>query len=314
MPFNEVITRENGKDFKAYVARPEGGGQAPGLILMHEVYGVTDSIKKLADEFAGRGFLVVCPNMYWEQNEDASFTFETPADMEQIKAGTLPAARKALLDSDRDAARDLMFNFVNRSKQGFCDIALKTEKVVGYIEKCAGWLRAQPESNGKVATSGFCFGGRNTYLALAKHSSVDAGVAFYPTPQLSEVFKSEDAAGIDKPLLFVVGGEDPYINEKPLMVGASGTSVAYLCGLDEPFVKSNPAGNPNIGTLYYTNSTHGFNRSNSKYSDELTAQHARGIVDQFLKAALGAKPEFRLPEAAFTTTPQSETYHPAHKV
>ncbi len=314
MPFNEVIATENDKEFKAYVARPEGGGKAPGLILMHEVYGVTDSIKKLADEFAARGYLVVCPNMYWENSPDASFTFETPKDMEQIKAGTLPAERKALLDHDRDTARDLMFNFVNRAQQGCSDLDVKSEKIVSYIEKCASWLRAQPECNGRVAASGFCFGGRNTYLALAKHSSVDAGVAFYPTPQLAEVFKPEEAAGIDKPLLFVVGGEDPYINEKPLMVGASGTSVAYLCGLDAPFVNNNAAGNPNIGTLYYTNSTHGFNRSNSKYSDEPTAQHARGIVDEFLKAALGEEHKFKIPEKAFSTTPQSETYHPVHKV
>ena len=131
--FNTVLAaNKNGKEFKAYVARPRGVAKAPGLILMHEVYGVSDSIVKLADRFAAQGFFVVAPNMYWETDPDASFVYETPKDMEHIKNGTLPLERKAVLDAHRDVARDLMFKFVRRAEQGFADLDAKGPLAVPY--------------------------------------------------------------------------------------------------------------------------------------------------------------------------------------
>ncbi len=69
--FNHVIGEEDGNEFKAYIATPPGG-KGPGLILLHEVYGVNDSLKAVADDYAQKGFVVMCPNMYWRDNQDAN--------------------------------------------------------------------------------------------------------------------------------------------------------------------------------------------------------------------------------------------------
>lgn len=300
MIFNQVIATENGKDFKGYLAKPQGVEKGPALILKHEVYGVTEGLKEMADQFAARGYLVLCPNMYWEHNPDASFKYE--------------AAGQALtpaLAADRDAARDLMFRFTN-PRDGNLDA--QNARLVSYVDKAADFLRGHRNCDGTVADSGLCFGGRGTYLSMVSGAKVDAGVAFYATPELHKVFSRAAAMKIQKPFMFIVGGEDPYITdaEKKAMRDVAGTTMTYIAGRDTPVREDNPQGNPSIVTLYYANSSHGWNRKNSKYSDPGTSAHTIDAVDGFLKAALGRKGA-TIPPAALAT-PASPTYHPQPKV
>ncbi len=306
---NTVILNEDGKDLKAYVARP-ASGKGPGIVLMHEVYGVTEGIKAIADYFAEQGFVVACPNMYWRDNPDAGFKYDpAPETM-----AAMPAKERIKLETqlakDRDAARDCMFSILD-DKDG-------SAKMLDTIEKVAAFLRQDSSCTGKVAASGFCFGARNAYIALSqKARGIDAGIAFYATPKLHEVFDMQATMAIDKPFMFVAGGEDPYINDdekEDMIVASSSTTVTYVSGRKKPIIEENENGNPYIAALYYANSNHGFNRRDSKYSDPGTSAHVMRIATEFLQAALAEKPSFSLPAYARTNTPDSPTYHPAHKV
>ncbi len=304
--FNTVITEENGQQLKAYVAKPKSG-KGPGLVLMHEVYGVTKGLTEIADKFAEAGFVVACPNMYWRQDSDASFAYEAKGEEDHSK---LAPDRAALLKKDRDVARHYMLDC-------HVDHADGIKHVLDTIDRVSGFLRTHKNCNGLVGVSGFCFGARNTYLAMAA-GKADAGAAFYPTPELHRVFSMKDAQGIAKPLAVFVGGEDPYINDdekEDMIVAASGQTVTYVAGRKKPLIENNADGNPNMATFYYANSTHGFNRRDSKYSDPETSQHALTTAIEFLKSAMGMKTqEFKVPEHALKTTPSSVTYHPVHKV
>jgi len=280
MIFNKVITEEDGKEFRAYVARPPAG-QGPGIVLLHEVYGVNDSLKATADKLAAEGFVVYCPNLYWRDDQNASFRPQSPGEemTEDLKF-------------QRERARELMFEKLDHSK------------IPDDVEAAVKAVRNDPDCTGKVGCMGSCLGGKGVYLATAKNI-VDAGVAFYPTPELRDVFSSSDALASNTPLLFVLGGSDPYISpeEKQKMRGVSGKVIDYVEGLPFPEVRSNDDGNKNITTHYFPASGHAFARVGGKDYDEAVANYVTDVSVSFFNKHLGDgnkpvdEPELRTPES-----------------
>jgi len=53
-----------GGTLRGYLARPEGSGPWPGVVVLHEVFGLTDDIKRQADRFAERGYLALAPDLF----------------------------------------------------------------------------------------------------------------------------------------------------------------------------------------------------------------------------------------------------------
>jgi len=51
-------------DLRAYVATPDGAGPWPGVVVIHEAFGLTDDIRRQADRFAGAGYLALAPDLY----------------------------------------------------------------------------------------------------------------------------------------------------------------------------------------------------------------------------------------------------------
>ena len=53
-----------GGTLHGYLARPEGAGRWPGVVVLHEIFGLTDDIKRQADRFAENGYLALAPDLY----------------------------------------------------------------------------------------------------------------------------------------------------------------------------------------------------------------------------------------------------------
>jgi len=53
-------------DFTGYLSLP-AGGKGPGLLIYHAVFGVNDVIREVADDYAAKGYAVLCPDMFWRQ-------------------------------------------------------------------------------------------------------------------------------------------------------------------------------------------------------------------------------------------------------
>jgi len=119
-----TLSTEDNHELQAYVARPEGTPKG-GLIILQEIFGVTDHIKEVADGFAAEGYLAVAPAMF-----------------DRIK----PAI---VLDyNDFATARETMG-------------ALDLEQSVLDMKAAADYAR----SAGKVGIVGFCWGGSMADLA-----------------------------------------------------------------------------------------------------------------------------------------------------
>jgi carboxymethylenebutenolidase len=142
--------------------------------------GYDAATKEITRRFASMGYLAICPNLYWREAPGAS-----PDD----------AAATA------------------RASGGVPD-----ERLVGDVGGAAAYLRALPYSNGKVATIGYCSGGRQSFLA-ATSLPLDAAVVCYgafivadpPAGSGSHATPLLDRAPqLSCPLLGLFGADDKY--------------------------------------------------------------------------------------------------------
>ncbi|CAN5260264.1 hypothetical protein BH11ACT4_BH11ACT4_13680 [soil metagenome] len=171
----------------AYRADPPAG-EAPqgGLIVIHEIWGLVDHIKTVADRFAAAGYLVVAPDIMSPIGIEPAIGQELHRALSSPDEATRLAAQPRL----RDALSPI------RSPEYAAAAAASLRKVVDYLE-------AQPGVAGRVAVTGFCFGGTFAMALAAADPRVRAAVPFYGT--------APDAAAIGRircPVLAIYGGVD----------------------------------------------------------------------------------------------------------
>ncbi len=175
-----TITGHNGEEIEAYLAQPLDGPLTGGVVVIHHMPGYDEATKEITRRFASRGYLAICPNLYHREAPGA--------------------------DPDDAAA-------TARAKGGVPDARL-----IGDVDGAASHLRSLGSSNGKVATIGYCSGGRQSFLAACS-LSIDAAVDCYgafvtrPTPEglpmtLSPIV--DLAPSLSCPLLGLFGADDQY--------------------------------------------------------------------------------------------------------
>jgi carboxymethylenebutenolidase len=166
------------EDIESYYARPLGPGPFPGVVLIHHAPGWDEWCKEAARKLAYHGYATILPHLYSREGDGS------PED----KAASA------------------------RASGGVSD-----EQMLGDVQGCIRYLRAQPYSNGKVGVMGFCSGGRQTYLSACRIPSLDAAVDCWggrvvaTSDQLTDkqpVAPIDYTADLQVPLLGLFGNED----------------------------------------------------------------------------------------------------------
>src|SRR5438874_12764388 len=78
----EVVTTHDGGRIPVFVARPPAG-RGPGLVFLHEIFGITEYIKQRARDLAALGYLVFVPQLYWRLEADVEVHENTPQGLKQ---------------------------------------------------------------------------------------------------------------------------------------------------------------------------------------------------------------------------------------
>lgn len=138
------ITAFDGGTFDAYLALPSSE-RGPGIVLLQEIFGVNQDMRSIADWYAARGFVVLCPDLFWRQEPGIQLTDQTDAEW----------ARAFELYKGLDEA-----------------------KAVDDAGAALEFLRRHPACTGKVGAVGFCLGGKLAYL-LAVRYQPDCSVGYY---------------------------------------------------------------------------------------------------------------------------------------
>ena len=166
----------------AYVARPEGEGPFPVVIVASEIFGVHDYIRDVCRRLAKQGYAAIAPAFFNRVEDPAPL-----ADMQRIMQIV--------------------------SAAGY-------EQVMGDIAATLDWASQQLWANSdKVGITGFCWGGKVVWQACARFAAIDAGVAWYgrlaPAPDASPAQVSagqpwpvDVAADLKAPVLGLYGGRD----------------------------------------------------------------------------------------------------------
>lgn len=178
----ETLRIESGAETIAgYLARPSQPGRNPGIVVIHEAFGMVEHIRDLARRFANLGYNALAPDLY------------------SRTGGPNP--------NDMNSVFPVMFG-------------LPDAQAVRDLEAAAAHLRGLPGANGKVGAIGFCSGGRHTLLFACSSAKVDAAIdcwggfvdratpdaattASRPTPILDMVDR------LHCPLYAAFGEEDP---------------------------------------------------------------------------------------------------------
>ena len=121
------IEGHGGDQIEAYLAQPLDGSPHGGVVVIHHMPGYDEGTKEITRKFAAHGYIAICPNLYSREAPGAS-----PDDA--------AAAARAL--------------------GGVPD-----QRLVGDVAGAIAHLGSLAASNGKVATIGYCSGGRQSFLA-----------------------------------------------------------------------------------------------------------------------------------------------------
>lgn len=151
-------------EYSAYVARPEGAPKG-ALVVIHEVWGLVEHITGIADRFAAEGYLVLAPDLMSSIGIEAQIGLELHAIMrspdEKVRSEGQPRLRAA---------------FAAFRAPEFAEWALAA------LGTSVDYLAEQPGIDGRIAVTGFCFGGSYSFALAAADSRIRAAVPFYGAP------------------------------------------------------------------------------------------------------------------------------------
>jgi carboxymethylenebutenolidase len=163
------IQASGGGEFDCYVVTPDANAPMPAMVLASAIHGVDDDLRAIAEEFAGHGYVVAAPDLFWR---------------------SVPGPLKR--DDPRSPGRGQPR--LEKIKAGEADMA----------DTLAMLKKSEPKFNGRAAAMGFCYGGPFAILG-PKRLGYEAGVSCHGT-QLGDYIDELD--GMTKPLCIIWGDKD----------------------------------------------------------------------------------------------------------
>jgi carboxymethylenebutenolidase len=167
------IKMPSGSPVKAWVVYPERKDKAGIVIVIHEIYGLSDWIRGVADQLAREGFIGVAPDLISGHGPGGGGT-------------------------DSAGSRDDVVKLIR---------ALAPDEVTARLNAVRDYAVKLPAANGRSATIGFCWGGGQSFAYAAAQPRVNAAVVYYGTSP-----ESADLARIKAPVLGLYGGDDSRVD------------------------------------------------------------------------------------------------------
>jgi carboxymethylenebutenolidase len=167
------ISMRGGGEMGGYLAQPDGPSRG-SIIAIMEIWGVNETMRRHADEFAAAGYTCLVPDIFWRQEPGVDLDPAVQADMFH--------------------AFDLYYT-------------LNYDKAVEDMEDAAAFLSAQDGQ--KVGAVGYCLGGKLCYLMCCR-TEIDCAVGYYGTYIEHSI---GDAVNLHRPFLLHTAGKDDIVPE-----------------------------------------------------------------------------------------------------
>ncbi|HEY4009200.1 MAG TPA: dienelactone hydrolase family protein [Acidobacteriaceae bacterium] len=163
-----TITEPGGRKLQAWVVYPEVKDKVPVVVMIHEIFGLSDWAREMADEVAGAGYIVVEPDLLSGVGPVASGSGGAfaPAD---------PGGTSAFPDQSA----------VVRAVSSLPDAQVLTD-----LDAAADWGKKLPAASGKLFVAGFCWGGGKSFLFATHRHDLSAAFVFYGPPPAPDLMKN----------------------------------------------------------------------------------------------------------------------------
>jgi carboxymethylenebutenolidase len=150
-----VSIKHGDRTVQSFVDYPEVKQKAPVVLLIHEIFGLSDWAKEMADELAAQGYIVVAPDLLTGAGPNGGGTDAFPA---------------------QDA--------VTKAVSG-----LSADQVTADLDAAADYGKKLPSANGKLFVAGFCWGGGKSFAFATHRRDLSAAFVFYgpPPPDVSTI-------------------------------------------------------------------------------------------------------------------------------
>lgn len=142
-----VTVKHDGRSVETFVAYPESKDKRPVVLIIHEIFGMTDWVQDLADQIAEAGYIAVAPDLLsgMGPNGGRSSSFEAGKANEAVSK-------------------------------------LNPDQVTADLNAAADYGKKLPASNGKLFVGGFCWGGGQTFRFATNRQDLGAAFVFYGPP------------------------------------------------------------------------------------------------------------------------------------
>jgi carboxymethylenebutenolidase len=233
MPEISIAATDGSGSFGAYVAMPKTT-PAGAVVMIQEIFGVNATMRTLSDWVAAMGYIAISPDLFWRQEKGVQ------------------------LDPDAGQAQwDKAFALMKGMDQ---------DKAVEDLKATVAHARRMQGANGKVATMGYCLGGRLAYM-MAARSDADANISYYGVGLEGLL---GEAGAIKAPLILHIAEQDKFVPAE--------AQAAISAGLK---------GHAHAAVHIYPGVDHAFARRGGHAYDARAATIADGRSAEVLARALG---------------------------
>jgi carboxymethylenebutenolidase len=165
-----VKVKNDDRQVNCFIAYPEVKEKATAVVVIHEIFGLTDWVRGVVDQLAEAGYIAIAPDLLSGAAPNGGGTAEL---------GGNDAVRKAIS-------------------------SLPADQVTGDLNAVASYVSKLPACNGKVAVAGFCWGGSQSFRYATTNKVLAAAFVFYGVGPGSE----EEITHIRCPVYGFYGGND----------------------------------------------------------------------------------------------------------
>ena len=179
----EWVKVKNGtREVSSFVVYPEVKKKATAVVVIHEIFGMSDWVQSLTDQLAEAGFIAIAPDLLSGMGPNGGGTSE-------LRATDSNAVGKAIQ-------------------------ALPPDQITADLNAVADYVSKLPAANGKVVVAGYCWGGSQTFRFATNRPTLKAAFVFYGSAPAKEDRTVDKAAleRIQAPVYGFYAGNDARIN------------------------------------------------------------------------------------------------------
>ena len=167
-----VKLKHGNREVESFIVYPEVKDKATAVLVIHEIFGLTDWVRLVADQLAEAGYIAIAPDLLSGAGPNGGAT-----------ASLGEGARKAIM-------------------------SLPPDQVTADLNAAADYVTKLPAANGKIAVVGFCWGGKESFRFATNNDKIKAAFVFYGNgPEDPAAI-----ARIKAPVYGFYGGNDNRIN------------------------------------------------------------------------------------------------------